>query len=352
LFYPDESVRLVREIPGITLPVGAEGTVVSFMPDDGAPPSLVNVRFQTSDGSVDATLPEDALEFVISRVAQDRTAVFWSLESEPEQLIESALHSIMDCGFTARAGLNVVRLLYDREERWWKWGDRLVDVSGAKVAATAHTWDGCVVAFSGPERFHLEFRLRGRGEAVVLLHEVESAYTGQAHQSHSAMGLARVLASLYSDVAAEFCAFPVADPWLMDEDWRSLLRAPLYPDFFLLPAAQCPAEVPDTFRSARLTHERLMLTTLPVKFDPADAPMHRQERDLKMDRLRKCQALGEKYYDQMYETRFNPTGLYSSAKDAFHDAISTANELGLAAEARALEDRLEGIKSVFRSQFS
>jgi hypothetical protein len=258
----------------------------------------------------------------------------------------------MDCGVTVRAGLNAVRLHYDRDERWWKWGDRLTDVSGARIAATAHTWDGCVVAFSGPERYQLEFRLRGRGEAVVLLHEVESAYAHQVRRSESAMGLARVLASLYSDVAAEFCAFPVADPWLMDEDWRSLLRAPIYPDFFLLPAAKCPTEVPDTFRTARLTHERLMLTDLPVKFNPADPPLQRPDRDLRLDRLRKCRALGEKYYDQLYETRFNPTGLYSSAKDAFLDAISTARDLGLADEARALQERLDGIKAVFRSQFS
>ena len=95
-----------------------------------------------------------------------------------------------------------------------------------------------------------------------------------------------------------------------------------------------------------------MLTALPVKFDPADPPMERTDRDLKLARLRKCQALGEKYYDQMYETRFGTTGLYSSAKEAFYDAISTANELGLANEARTLEARLANIKGVFRSQFS
>jgi hypothetical protein len=54
----------------------------------------------------------------------------------------------------------------------------------------------------------------------------------------------------------------------------------------------------------------------------------------------------------MYETRFGTSGLYSNAKDAFHDAIATANGLGLAEEARALEERLANIKGVFRSQFS
>jgi hypothetical protein len=332
--------------------VNSEGTVVSVVPGVSAEPPIVRVRFHTKNGLLEATVPGDALEFAISRVALDRTAVLWGLESEPEHLIEAALHSVMDCGFTMRSGLNTVRLHYDRDDRWWKWGDRMVDASGAHVAATAHTWDGCVVALSGPERFHLEFRLRGRGEAVVLLHEADAAYAEQVRHSGPAMSLARVLTGLYSDVAAEYCAFPVADPWLMDEDWRSLLRAPFYPDFFLLPAANCPADVPDTFRAARLTHDRIMLTALPVNFDPAGPPLERQERDLQMDRLRKCKALGEKYYDQMYETRFGTSGLYSNAKDAFYDAIATANGLGLAEEARALEERLANIKGVFRSQFS
>jgi len=79
--------------------------------------------------------------------------------------------------------------------------------------------------------------------------------------------------------------------------------------------------------------------------------VQRSERELKLDVLRKCHALGEKYYDQMYETRFGKTGLYSNAKDAFSDAISLATELGLQ-EAAALQQRLENIKAVFRSQFS
>jgi hypothetical protein len=71
-----------------------------------------------------------------------------------------------------------------------------------------------------------------------------------------------------------------------------------------------------------------------------------------MDRLRKLRALGEKYYDQMYETRLSPTGLYSSTKEAFYDAISAANELGMKEEVAELSKRLDHIKAVFRSQFS
>ncbi|MBZ5533560.1 MAG: hypothetical protein LAO20_19190 [Acidobacteriia bacterium] len=352
MLYPEETVRLLRELPGVTLPKDAEGAVVSVTRNQQGELVSADVRFHSPAGTQVVTVPCDALQPVISRASQDRTAVLWGLEIEPEKLIESALHSIMDRGFTMREGVNIARLHYDLQERWWKWGERLADPSGAHLAASGHTWDGCVAALSGDERFHLEFRLRGRGEAVVLLHEHDEAYARQARRTEPAMRLARVLGSLCSDIAAEFCVFPVADPWLMDEDWKSLLRAPFYQDFMLLPEASSPAELPEEFRVARLTSNRLMLTALPVKFDPADPPMERTDRDLKLARLRKCQALGEKYYDQMYETRFGTTGLYSSAKEAFYDAISTANELGLANEARTLEARLANIKGVFRSQFS
>jgi hypothetical protein len=102
-----------------------------------------------------------------------------------------------------------------------------------------------------------------------------------------------------------------------------------------------------------LTGERAILTALPVKASPTEVGWERSERELKIDSLRKCQALGEKYYDQMYESpRYGVTGLYSSAKDAFYDAISTANELGMKEEAEELAKRLDHIKAVFRSQFS
>lgn len=103
----------------------------------------------------------------------------------------------------------------------------------------------------------------------------------------------------------------------------------------------------------RLSGERAMLTVLPVKETPADASWERSERELKIDSLRRCKSLGEKYYDQMYEhSRFGTTGLYSNAKEAFYDAISTANELGLKQEADELSKRLDHIKAVFRSQFT
>ncbi len=106
------------------------------------------------------------------------------------------------------------------------------------------------------------------------------------------------------------------------------------------------------FRMIRLKGKRVLWTALPVKAAPGDPPLKRDERDLKVDSLRRLKALGEKYYDQMYESRHGVTGLYSNTKDVFNDAISLANELGMKEEAEALSKRLDHIKAVFRSQFS
>src|SRR5262249_9001154 len=161
--------------------------------------------------------------------------------------------------------------------------------------------DGCVVAFSGPERFHLEFRLQGRGEAVLLLHECHAAYVEQVAQTAPAMTLARVLMNLFEAAGAGYCAFPVADPWLLDEDWKSLLPTPLYPDCFILPEGELPHSAHEPFRAIQLTEKRVMWTALPVKASPGEPPVRRGERELMLDRLRQTTALGEKYYDQMYE---------------------------------------------------
>jgi hypothetical protein len=216
---------------------------------------------------------------------------------------------------------------------------------------SAPAWDGCVVAFSGLQRFHLEFRLRGRRDPVIFLHEREEAYADQIKTTQPAMSLARVLMNLSSVVGAQYCAFPVADPWLQDEDWQSLMRAPLYPDFFMVPETEMPEGLPG-FREIKLTENRAVWTWLPMKGSPIEVGFHRTDEELNRNRLRKLTALGEKYYDQMYESGRGANGCYSSAKDAFYDAIGLANELGLKEEAEALCKRLEHIKAVFRSQFS
>jgi hypothetical protein len=64
-----------------------------------------------------------------------------------------------------------------------------------------------------------------------------------------------------------------------------------------------------------------------------------------------CEALAEKAYDQMYDSR-NPAAEYSDLKDYFADAIGLARRAGLTAEVERLSKRLEHCKAVYRSQFS
>jgi hypothetical protein len=351
VLYPGETVRLVREMPEAGLRQDQECEVLRVLYAEDERPSGVEVKFDAAGGTRTTALPFDAVEPVLSTHTEQRTAVLWGLAKPPQEFVEASLHALSDQGWVMAEGLNVVRLNYDRQERWWKRGERIADAAGATVASLAHTWDGWLVAFAGRESFHLEFRLQGRGEAVMLLHERESAYAEQARHTAAAMALARTLFALSQAAAAQYCAFPVADPWLMDEDWRSLLRPPYYPDFFLLPETAVRSAFPEDFRVARLAGNRTVAAALPVKFAPHDDLPRPSERELKLNSLRKCHALGEKYYEQMYETRFGTSGLYSSAKDAFVDAISAAQALGLQEQARQLEERLANMKNVVRSQF-
>ena len=344
-------MRLLRELPESGLPQYMEGTVTAVpQPEDGQP-RAVEVRFYRNGEAVDVSLPFADVELVIEQSLLFRTAVFWALQEPRDKLIELAINSLLDRGFLMRDGLNVARLHYDRDDRWWKWGEKMMDPTGALAVTSASAWDGCVVAFSGRQRFHLEFRLCGRGDPVIFLHERDATYAEQVKATESAMSLARVLMNLSSVLGARYCAFPVADPWLQDEDWQSLMRPPLYPDFFMLPEKALPQGLPG-FRCIQLTENRAVWTTLPMKGSPLEVEFHRTDEDLKRNRLRQLNALGEKYYDQMYESRHGANGCYSSAKDAFYDAIGLANELGLKEEAEALSKRLAHIKAVFRSQFT
>jgi hypothetical protein len=64
-----------------------------------------------------------------------------------------------------------------------------------------------------------------------------------------------------------------------------------------------------------------------------------------------CEALAEKSYDQMYDSRY-PVAEYSDLKDHFADAIGLARRAGLTDEVERLSKRLEHCKAVYRSQFS
>ena len=352
MFYPDETVRLLRDIPEAGLAKGKECNVVRVIADDGGVIAGVEIKCYAAGAVVKGTAPLDALQPVLSKSTEQRTAVFWGLERSPEQSIEACLHCIMDQGFQMIDGLNAVQLHYDSHDRWWKWGDPLSDPAGAHIATAGSRWDGCVAAFSGRQRYHLEFRFKGRGDACILLHEREETYQEQINSTPPCMSMARVLMNLYAASSARYCAFPVADPWLIDENWKSLLRHPYYPDFFLLPDETEVRDLPAEFRKGGLIGDRAILTTLPVKFAPHDEIREPRERDHQLSSLRKCASLGEKYYDQMYDTRLSKTGLYSDVKDTFIDAISLANKLGFKEYAEALDKRLEHIKAVYRSQFT
>ncbi len=351
MFYPGETVRLLRDVPEGPLARDFEASVAGLCRNEQGEPTAVEIEFYRDLTRVKMQVPLDAVELAIASSSLEQTAVIWGLEGSARELVETLMHFMLDSGFLMREGLNVARLHYDPDERWWKWGERLADATGAHVAASASDWDGFVAAFSGRQRFHLEFRARQRREAVVLLHERNGAYAEQARTTAPAMSLMRMLLNLCEAVGGRYCAFPAAQPWLWDEDWRSLLRPPLYPDFLMMPEKELPGSISNPFRLIRLTGERAILTVLPVKSSPMETGFERSERELKVDRLRKCHALGEKYYDQMYETRFGSSGLYSDAKDAFFDAITTAKELGLKDQAVELEKRLDHIRAVVRSQF-
>src|ERR1700704_4783866 len=193
LFYPGETVRLLRELPESALPQFKEGTVGGVPLAGEGEVREVEVRFYRNGDPVNVSLPFDEVELVIEQSLLFRTAVFWALQEPRHNLVELAVNSLLDSGFLMRDGLNVARLYYDRNDRWWKWGEKMIDATGALATTSAPSWDGSVVAFSGRQRFHLEFRLRGRGDPVILLHEREAAYAEQIMATESAMSVARVL---------------------------------------------------------------------------------------------------------------------------------------------------------------
>ena len=73
--------------------------------------------------------------------------------------------------------------------------------------------------------------------------------------------------------------------------------------------------------------------------------------DDELREMAKFEALAEKVYDEMYETRF-PAGLYSELKDFFALAIGAAKRAGRPDEAERLTRRLDHCREVYRKQFS
>lgn len=73
--------------------------------------------------------------------------------------------------------------------------------------------------------------------------------------------------------------------------------------------------------------------------------------DDELRRMAELEALAEKAYDDMYETRF-PAGLYSDLKDFSALAIGAAQRAGRSDEAARLTRRLEHCREVYRKHFS
>ena len=351
MLYKGESVRLVCDLAEPALSRHAEGTVTDIRRSEEGSPLAADVSFPRGSETITATVPFDALELVLEDIG-GCTTVFWRLEKPRKAVIEAAMHTMLDRDFEMRQGLNVRQLIYDPSPRVWREGDRISDATGAHVVVTGSDWDGCIVAFSGSQRYHLEFRMCGRRDPYVLLHQRWETYLEQRRTTPPAMSLLRLVLNLYTAMGAECCATPVAGNWMMDETWDSLLVQPYFPDLFIMPRSKVPAQLPPLFRAAGLVNEKAILTTLPVKFSPHDDSIQRTERELRLNQLRACTAIGEKAYDQMYEAHGSLTGLYSDAKEAFYDAIHIANELGLKDESEKLSKRLDHIKAVFRSQFT
>jgi hypothetical protein len=70
-------------------------------------------------------------------------------------------------------------------------------------------------------------------------------------------------------------------------------------------------------------------------------------------RLVWLEAQAEAAYDKMYDARASTDAAarYSDAKEALHDAIGLARQLGRNQDAERLAARLAHIKTVFRAQF-
>ena len=100
-----------------------------------------------------------------------------------------------------------------------------------------------------------------------------------------------------------------------------------------------------------LAHGENQIVCMECAHPPEMSP---EERRGKLRQLEICKQAGEQAYDDMYEKSHHPsdaTAYYSNAKESFYTAIGLARELGLEQEVENLEERLEHIKSVFRSQF-
>ncbi|MDE3150396.1 MAG: hypothetical protein KGL37_13085 [Acidobacteriota bacterium] len=78
------------------------------------------------------------------------------------------------------------------------------------------------------------------------------------------------------------------------------------------------------------------------------------ERESKLTQIKQWRDLGESAFDEMYEVHSwrDASACFLDARENFRDAIKLAEELGLAADAEYLRQRLEHIEEVYLSQFA
>ena len=87
MFYPGETVRLLRELRESALPQFIEGTVAAVpSPAEGTARAL-DVRFYRNGAAVTVSLPFDDVELVIEQSLLFRTAVFWALDGTARQSV-------------------------------------------------------------------------------------------------------------------------------------------------------------------------------------------------------------------------------------------------------------------------
>ncbi|HEY6251408.1 MAG TPA: hypothetical protein VI685_15730, partial [Candidatus Angelobacter sp.] len=182
MFYQGERVRLLRELPELALKKHLEGSVVGIRRGEEGQPLAAEIRFLAGPQSVTAELPLDAIEPVVD-LPSGCTAVLWRLEKPWQTLIEQGVNAMLDGGFQMRQGLNVMQLVYNRSLQVWQGGDKLSDPTGAQAVVAGSAWDGCIVAFSGIQRFAFEFRLHGR-QPYVMLHQRWEVYNEQRRTTH------------------------------------------------------------------------------------------------------------------------------------------------------------------------
>ena len=137
MLYTGDTVRLVRELPEMKLAKHQDGTVRSILRSEDGHILGAEVRFYSGDGSVTQTIPFDALEPVVTQF-HGCTGVLWGLAKSAQQIVEEAMHAMLNHGFEMRQGLNVMRLDYDRQDRLGGEG-KLTFLSRIKYAMDAIT---------------------------------------------------------------------------------------------------------------------------------------------------------------------------------------------------------------------